>query len=302
MTPNAFFQTLAVMSFWALCFPLITVGIEYAPHLTFAFLRAAIAGLTLFILALSAGQAIPNQRRTWGLLALTGLGSVSLGFLGMFHAAEFVSPGAATVVANTQPLLAAVLGGLILKERLTNLGKTGLATGFFGIVIIASSQLLAGVQDNYAIGVTYILLAAGGITLSNVLIKYLAGKVDALMAMGLQLLIGSGPLLALALFSEDVTSINWTASFISVLLILSLLGTALVYWLWISVLETTPLNQANAFSFLIPIFGLTLGLLFFGEELSWPQMFGISLTLAGIVLVTRFGTLAAAKSAKSDIK
>ena len=290
------------MSFWALCFPLITVGIEYAPHLTFAFLRAAIAGLTLFILALSAGQAIPNQRRTWGLLALTGLGSVSLGFLGMFHAAEFVSPGAATVVANTQPLLAAVLGGLILKERLTNLGKTGLATGFFGIVIIASSQLLAGVQDNYAIGVTYILLAAGGITLSNVLIKYLAGKVDALMAMGLQLLIGSGPLLALALFSEDVTSINWTASFISVLLILSLLGTALVYWLWISVLETTPLNQANAFSFLIPIFGLTLGLLFFGEELSWPQMFGISLTLAGIVLVTRFGTLAAAKSAKSDIK
>ncbi len=290
------------MSFWALCFPLITVGIEYAPHLTFAFLRAAIAGLTLFILALSAGQAIPNQRRTWGLLALTGLGSVSLGFLGMFHAAEFVSPGTATVVANTQPLLAAVLGGLILKERLTNLGKTGLATGFFGIVIIASSQLLAGVQDNYAIGVTYILLAAGGITLSNVLIKYLAGKVDALMAMGLQLLIGSGPLLALALFSEDVTSINWTASFISVLLILSLLGTALVYWLWISVLETTPLNQANAFSFLIPIFGLTSGLLFFGEKLSWLQIFGISLTLGGIVLVTRFGTFAAAKSAKSAIK
>lgn len=290
------------MSLWALCFPLITVGIEYAPHLTFAFLRAALAGLTLFILALFMGQTIPSHRATWGLLTLTGLGSVSLGFLGMFHAAEFVSPGTATVVANTQPLLAAVLGGLILKERLTRLGKTGLAIGFFGIVIIASSKLFAGVQDNYIIGVTYILLAAGGITLSNVLIKYLAGKVDALMAMGLQLLIGSGPLLASALFTEDFTSIHWTASFVSVLVVLSILGTALVYWLWISVLETAPLNQANAFSFLIPIFGMTLGLMFFDETLSWPQILGVSLTLAGIILVTRYGVITPAKSAPPIIR
>ena len=34
----------------------------------------------------------------------------------MFHASEFVLPGIAAVIANTQPLMAAVLSALVLKE------------------------------------------------------------------------------------------------------------------------------------------------------------------------------------------
>ena len=65
---------------------------------------------------------------------------------------------------------------------------------------------------------------------------------------------------------------------------------ALVYWLWFSVLEQAPLNRANAFSFLIPIFGLTMGALFYGETLGWPQLAGIAFTILGVGLVTRRGT------------
>ena len=291
MTITTIGQIILVMFLWAVCFPLITLGIEFAPHLTFATLRAVVAGLALIALAISLRRPWPQGRRIWTIISVVGIGATSLGFFGMFHAAEFVSPGIATVIANTQPLMAAVLAGVLLQERLTVQGKVGLFIGFIGILVISSSQLFSGSSENYALGVTYIVLAAIGITVSNVLIKKIAGNIDALMAMGLQMLIGSIPLAVAAWTLEDPTAIRWSFTFIVVLIALSLFGTALVYWLWFSVLTKAPLNRANAYSFLIPIFGLTMGVMFYGETLEWPQLVGIILAIVGVTLVTRHGTI-----------
>jgi len=62
---------------------------------------------------------------------------------------------------------------------------------------------------------------------------------------------------------------------------------SLVYWLWSAILQKTELNRANAFSFLVPIFGLSLGALFFNERVGWIEVIGIGLTLVGIALASR---------------
>lgn len=278
-------QVILVMLLWAACFPALALGIDLAPHLTFATLRAVLAGLSLTVIALLLGQRIPAEPGIWGRLGVVGFGATTLGFLGMFHAAEFVSPGLATVVANTQPLLAAGLGAFILNETLDRQARWGLAVGFLGIVVISAPQFLASGQQSYLVGLAYILLAATGISISNVMIKSLAGHLDALMAMGLQMLIGSVPLALIAVVTEDATTITWSLEFVSVLAFVSLPGTALAYWLWFSALEKTQLSRANAFSFLVPIFGLTLGWLLFNETLNTYQTSGIALTFIGIVLV-----------------
>jgi len=275
------------MVLWAICYPLITAGLEFSPHITFAALRALLAGLALVGLALVFRQSVPTDFRTWMILAVIGFGATTLAFLGMFHAAEFVSPGIATVIANTQPLLAAVLAGIVLSEKLTSDGIVGLAMGFAGILFIALPQILTDARDSYVLGVAYIVLAAIGITVSNVLLKWIAGSVEALMAMGLQILLGSIPLVLVAWIMEDPTEIRWSSTFLASLISLSLLGTALVYWLWFSILETVPLSRANTFSFLIPIFGLTMGILFYDETLGALQLIGIALSIVGVVLVTR---------------
>jgi drug/metabolite transporter (DMT)-like permease len=56
-----------------------------------------------------------------------------------------------------------------------------------------------------------------------------------------------------------------------------------------SVLAEVPLSKANAFSFLVPIFGLTMGLLYYGESLGWPELIGTSLSLVGVMMVIRKG-------------
>ena len=280
-------KLILVMLLWAVCFPLILAGIGSAPHLSFATLRALLAATVLLALTAILGRRFPRDLRVWALLALSGFGATSLGFLGMFHAAEFISPGVATVIANTQPLMAAVLAHAFLDERLDARAKTGLALGFAGIVLIAVPRLLAPGAATYAVGVAYIGLAALGITGSNVLLKRLAGRVDPLVAMGIQLAFGSVPLAIAAGLTEIPAAIDWSPTFVIVLLALALPGTALVYWLWFSLLAALPLNRANAFSFLIPVFGLAMGVGLFGESLGGFEIIGVTLTLIGLARVIR---------------
>ncbi len=277
-----------VMFLWALCFPLITAGLELAPHLSFATLRAVIAGGTLVAVGVMSGRAWPKGRSTWLLLGVAGIGATTLGFFGMFHAAEFVAPRMATVIANTQPLLAAALAHLVLKERVGPIGALGLSLGFVGIVVIAGPGVASrGGGDDDLLGIAYIVLAAVGITVSNVVFKRLAGAVDPVMATGTQLLLGAIPLAVISTLPELPTDITWSATFILSLLGLALPGTALAYWLWLTVLQTTTLNRANAFSFLVPAFGISLGIAFYGENLTAPTAVGIVITVAGIVAVNQ---------------
>ncbi len=285
MSAHTMLKLVLTMLLWASCFPLITAGLDASPHLTFAAMRAFLAGGALLLVGAMLGRRFPHGVRVWLLLTGIGLGATTLAFLGMFHAAEFISPGTATVIANTQPLMAAVLAHAVLGERLAMRGKIGLAVGFAGIVLMAFPEMLAPARGDSALGIAYIVLAALGITFSNVLIKRLAGTVDALMAVGAQLVIGGVPLALAAALSESPGTVQWSAQFTIVLLTLSLLGTSLVYWLWFSLLESVALNKANAFSFLIPVFGLAMGVGVFGEPFGVFEAAGVVLTVLGLHLV-----------------
>jgi len=293
MTVSVALRLLAVMVLWASCFPLITIGLDLAPHLAFAALRAALAGLCLIALGTLCGRPVPVGKRSWILIVVVGLGATSMGFLGMFHAAEFVSPGLATVIANVQPIIAAILAHVFLGERLMVIGKIGLAVGLAGIAIIAWPSVATVHIQGYSFGIAYVVLAATGVSIGNIAIKRLTGQVDPIMAMGFQLLIGAVPLALISMLMEDVSLLTWSTEFISILVILAVLGSSLAFWLWFEALERVDLNRANAFTFLVPIFGLTIGASFFGERLETVQVAGVVLVLTGISLVQRSGGSAA---------
>ena len=274
-----------VMLLWASCYPLITVGLDSAPHLTFAVLRAVLAGTTLLAVGIILRKPFPRDGSIWGWIILAGLGMTGLGYYGMFHAAEFVSPGLATVIANSQPLIAAGLAFLFLRERLSSKGWIGLWLGFAGILIIAGPRILQGPLA-LSTGFAYVLLAAFGVAVGNIAIKKLSGRVDAAIAMGLQLLIGAIPLAFLALLTEDQGQIDWSPVFIASLLGLAIPGTALAFWLWQYTLGKIELSKANVFSFLVPVFGLTIGAAFFGERLTPLIIAGTAIATAGVWLTT----------------
>ncbi|WP_228845367.1 DMT family transporter [Phototrophicus methaneseepsis] len=278
---------LLVMFLWALCFPLIATGLSSSPPLYFAALRSLVAGIGLLVPAVALRHPLPRLPRLWlGILGV-GLSYTSAGFAGMFLAGGVVSPGLASVLANMQPLIAAILAFFLLGERLKRNSLIGLLMGFFGIVLTAlpgfgAQELGAGFS-----GMGFIVLGALGVAVGNILLKRIAGQVDSLMATGWQFILGSLPLLALAQWFEAPSSVNWNWSFAMSLLVLGLGGTALPLLLWFWLLRGAELTRLNTFSFLTPIFALVISAIFFAERLQWIQVAGIALSLYGMWQVSR---------------
>jgi len=278
------FSILLVMLLWAICYPLIVLGLDDAPHITFAALRASIAGIALLIIGMIFGKKQPNSLKHWFYLLVIGLGATTVGFYGMFHASEFVSPGMATVLTNLQPMLTAILAYWFLKESINKYENMAIILGFTGVLIIVTSNDAGTPGVNFE-GLIYLIIAVFGLSVSNVLIKQLAGKVNALIAMGWQLIFGSIVLWVISFLSENQTEISWSTNFIISLLGLSLFGTALAYWLWFKVLENVDLVFANSFSFLVPAFGVLMGVFLFDESFDMHSAIGISIIFVGIILV-----------------
>lgn len=286
MPPNVVVAAGAVlvMLLWAVCFPLIRIGLNASPPMWFAALRALIAGIALLLVARTARRRPIRGARDWSAIVLVGLTATSLGFFGMFYGATLVSPGLATVVANTQPLLAAPVAVAVLGESLRFAQWLGLLTGFVGIVLIGAPGIAVPDQT---MGVLYVLVGAVGVAIGNVLLKGLAQRVDVFWAMGWQLAIGSLPLMLLGMALEDARAIGWDTTFVASLLLLSIFGTSAAFALWFLLLRRCMLNQLNVFSFLTPIFGLALGVLFFNETLSLTTTLGVVLGVISVVVVNR---------------
>ena len=274
-----------VMLLWALCFPLIAAGLAAAPPMSFATLRAALAGGVLLALAEFTRRPPILGAQVWAGLIVVGLTATTLGFVGMFYGGGLVSPGLATVIANTQPLIAAALAWVFLDERLGIAQRLGLTAGFAGIVLIGAPGLSG--SSSQLVGTALIVTAAMGIAISNVVLKRLAGRVDPLRAMGWQLVIGSVPLAMLALAVESPDEIVWSGPFVLNLMVLSVLGTAAAFWLWFELLRRESLSQLNVYTFLTPAFGLLMGRAFFDERIHPLALAGIALSVLGIVAVNR---------------
>lgn len=278
------FVAITVMFLWALCYPFISIGLEYSPPLLFAFFRAILAGFALLLLARLLRRPPITGNDNWIAVVVIALTATTVGFWGMFYAGGLLSPGLATVLTNTQPLIAAAIAWYVLNERLNRKSIVGLFLGFSGIIIIGLGSM--NVHNGELIhGIGYVLFASTGIAVSNIFLKRIAAQVDSLYAMGWQLFLGSFPLAIMSLYLEDFSEFQLIPDLIISLLVLSLFGTSLAFVLWFWLLARVPLYQANAYSFLTPILGMLIGILFYSEVLTLSQILGAVAVIAGIWVV-----------------
>ena len=276
---------------WAICFPFIVIGLPDAPPLLFAALRAFLAGGLLVVVCMAQRHRGTYQINPRNLLhlALIGLSYTALGFGGMFLGAGHLSPGLATVLAGTQPLIAAAIAAIWLGETLKAKGIAGFVTGFLGVALL-SWPGFGGNNEDYLWGITWVLMAAIGTAIGNIQLKKEAGGSIA-APMAIQLLFGGGMLLLASAMAGEQWDVGWTIRFTGSLLILSALATAAMIFLWFRLLARAPLNQLNVFSFLTPVFGLLIGFLFFDERLQFIQALGILIVLCGIALMQGGGAV-----------
>ncbi len=268
----------------ATCLPLATVAVRSAPPLHVAGLRALVPGLVVLAFAAWWRRPQPRGRRQW--LAVFGIGVAwtALGFGAMLFAGGRIAPGLATVIASTQPLLAAALGLAVLQERIDRWAAIGMALALAGITVAALTAPGHGATAGTSLaGAAFVFLGAAGVAAGNVLTKRFARELDTLSATGWQLVIGAVVLLIAAPLVAPHASIEWSLSFVLAVTALAA-GTGVGFVIWFVLLRRAPLVTLNVLSFVAPIFGLAIGVTWFGERLGTVELAGIVLVVAGIAL------------------
>ncbi len=271
---------LAIMLTYALCYAAIKAGLTFAPPLGFAALRSFIAGIVLLGVVLVRRERIIPARREWRAILLLGFFATTLTFGAMFLSPGRTGAGIASVLGNMQALITLVLAAIFLGEAVTRGKMITLGLGLLGVTLIAYPALTAG--DAYGISGAVLALGASVAAASaNVLGKWVRMGHNVLAVTGWQLLLGSIPLFALSAVLERDVTIQWTPTFIGLLLFLALAGTAFAIAAWYWLLQNEGVSRLSLYFFLVPVMGVGIALLL-GESLSLLEIGGVALIVASV--------------------
>ena len=285
---------LAVNGLAAVCFVGIKIGLADAPPLVFGGLRALLAGLALLLVAAALRAPLRPARRDAGPLALLALAATTATYGAMFASPARMGAGLAAVLGNVQPLAVLVLGAVFLGERLSRGKILALAAGIAGVALILYPSLggPAAAANSGGLGAAGAgsLLALGaslGAAVGSVVVKRIRVRPGLVALTGWQLVLGSVPLVVMAALQPGGLAIRWTPTFVLILLFLALLGTALPTTLWFWLLQGEDAGRLSMFLFLIPILGLVLGAISFGERVGMLEGAGVLVIVLGLAVVAR---------------
>lgn len=265
----------------AVCYPLIKAGLLFAPPLRFAGMRTLLGGLALLlVLAIRRKPIWPQARLARWILPL-GMLATTLTFGTMFASPAYTGAGIASVLGNIQPLLIVVLAALFLGERINLSNALTLCLGLAGVIVLALPAWRETTGSSL-FGIALALGSSAGAAAASVTMKMLRAGDDLMSLTGWQLIVGGLVLLGLSAVSEPETNVSWNGTFVALLLVLALAGTALSTWLWFWLLERAEAGRLSLYLFLVPVFGLLTAMVGLGERLSTVQTVGVALILLAV--------------------
>ncbi len=264
---------------WGGCFIAIRWGLRDAPVLWFATLRALIAGVALLGLVGAQHRPLPRGRRPWSLIGALAVTNVTIAFAAMFAGVAGLATGTAAVLANAQPLLILLPAWWLYGEAVSVRTAVALAVGFAGLVIVA-------LPGGGGAGAGLSLLAAASITTGTLLARRIGG-LDVVAVSAWHFLIGGALLAGLAAIVEGAPDIAWTPRFVALLAFLSLVGTAAAFVAWFTESLRCRLDVLSAWTFLVPVVGIGLAALVFGERPGGWTAIGLVVVLGSMWVVLR---------------
>ena len=270
---------------WSSSFLWIKIGVQDIGPMSLVAFRMLFGAITALLIGIYQKVEWPRDLKTWGIFAVLGPASLAIPIYFISWGEQTIDSAVASILNATTPLFTILLAHFLLQDdKMTSQKVLGLLIGFAGVVILLSKDLTVGAQ-NSVIGQAAVILAsifyAGSAVYGRKLTQHVQGTVR-----GAMLLITStifmwivGPLTERPFDFPDV-SITWIA-----ILFLGILGSGLaVIMLWYLIHEVGP-TRATLVTYLFPVGGVILGVIFLNEHLSWQLLAGTLLIIGSLAVV-----------------
>ena len=281
MTIRAIAYGLIFALLWSSAFTSARIIVSHAPPLASLSLRFLASGLIGVALARAMGQSWHLSRAQWRATIIFGICQNAI-YLGLFFMAmQRIEASLASIMASTMPLLVALAGWAIFRERLGAMAVTGLVLGFGGVLIIMGGRLSGGADPT---GLVLCVVGVIALTAATLSVRGASSGGNVLMVVGLQMLVGSAFLAVPALAFEEMT-VTWSASLVAAFLYTMIGPGLLATWIWFTLVGEIGAVRASVFHFLNPFFGVLVAALVLGEAVGPRDVIGVLIVAAGILAV-----------------
>jgi drug/metabolite transporter (DMT)-like permease len=275
------FVALALLALiWGYNWVVMKVGMAYAEPFTFAALRTFFGAVFMFALLPLLHRRLRPQ--ALGLTALFGLLQTG-GFVGLaMWAVSIGGAGKVSILAYTMPFWLLMIAWPVLGEPVRGLQWGAVILALGGLIAILGPWNLSGLQSS--------LLAVGaGLVwaVSSVVVKIMRSRhdIDLLTLIAWQGLIGSVPLIIVALLTAT-EPVEWSGTFIAVLLFNIGPANALTWVLWLYILHSLSTGTAGISSLAIPVVGVVAAWIQLGERPGVLEAAGMGLIVMALAILT----------------
>jgi drug/metabolite transporter (DMT)-like permease len=270
---------------WSSSFLWIKIGVQEIGPMALTAFRMLFGAISAIAIGLVQKVTWPRDWKTWGIFAILGPASLAIPIFFISWGEQTIDSAVASILNATTPLFTIVIAHLLLHDDKVTVPKVlGLLLGFTGVVILLSKDLTAGAQ-NSVIGQAAVILASLFYAGSAVFARRLTQHVDGIVR-------GAMPLITSAIFMWSVgpltekpfefpsLPLTWTA-----VMWLGILGSGVaVIMLYYLIHEIGP-TRASMVTYLFPVGGVILGVIFLNEVLSWQLVAGTILIIASLAVV-----------------
>jgi O-acetylserine/cysteine efflux transporter len=262
---------------WSGAFIWTDAALAEQPPLFFAGLRFALTACFVLV--------IPRPRIPWRTLVLIGLligaGQHACIFIGMTAG---VPPGVASLLAHTQSFFTIALAVMLLGERLTSLRVVAFVLAACGIALLVVERG----APLPPLAVFSVVAGAFLAALGNLVLLRLGGS-DALGVAAWMALVATPALFGVSLLVEGAAPFlalpwNWSWPVVGATLYSGMLSGLVAYAIWTRLFGRYESARVAPFMLLVPVFAITLSMIWTGERFTMWRAIAALTILAGLAL------------------
>lgn len=271
---------------WGLSFAFIKQGLTALSPLQVTTARMGLGAIVVVGLLLVTRSFPRASAGEWRHLMVVGIVGLALPFALIAFAETRVTSILAGLLNAATPLFTAVfITVLVPQERPHRLQVVGLLTGFAGIAVLVGVWNMgsAGVDP---VGILAMVAATVcyGFGTSFGRISLSSSTLSGIQLTGIQLLSGTAALCVLLVVDPGDGPGPLTVTAGLSVLALGILGTGLAMVLFWHILRQAGATVAATVTYAIPVVSTTVGVLVLRETVTWNQMVGGLIVIAGVVL------------------
>lgn len=273
---------------WGSSFLWIKLALREVPPFTLVGYRLLFGLIGMALVIAVVRPRFPRRIGIWMPLLLLGLTNTALPFVLISWGEQSIDSAMASILNSTVPLFTLVIAHFALSdERITWDRALGLLIGIFGVRVLVGGNLDLDNLNGQLAGQAAVLTAALFYAASAVFARKMLRNVHFIAQAAVPLVSGDIVIwMAAARLEAPLLLPQLQLTWFS-LLWLGLLGSCLAYLLYYYLLSTIGPTRSTMVTYLFPVVGVLLGVLFLQEQLDWRLLAGGGLVLLGILIVNR---------------